>query len=267
VVRKRTFSDRCWVKVSKYKVSNHCYISLLLPSPNILSIDAVPSRASYRDHNKCVPSLGDVSVAIKNINLPRATSVSAAAYPSTSNCASPAHARRQLEFSELVIQSLIQLRDILHGRDCLLHRKEMLTPSYHPKRFHFGVRTLTLPHPVASFFPRHSHPLIRSLSPARLAGWDQSIVGRSRRVKAKRSLGLGPPITPIATDRIPGDSDDERATTPRDRIAKSTAAPGAELGRVHHTPRRRTWTFRLPVRTWRHESASWFCLCSRMLAG
>jgi hypothetical protein len=79
----------------------------------------------------------------------------------------------------------MQLRDILHRRDCLLHPKEMLTPSYHPKRFHFGVRTLTLPLPAASFFPRHSHPLIRSLSLAGLAGWDQSIVGKSTRVKTK----------------------------------------------------------------------------------
>jgi hypothetical protein len=72
----------------------------------------------------------------------------------------------------------MQLRDILHGRDCLLHPKEMLTPSYHPKRFHFGVPTLTLPLPVASFFPRHSHPLIRSLSLAWLTGWDPSGNGK-----------------------------------------------------------------------------------------
>jgi hypothetical protein len=44
---------------------------------------------SYRDHNKCVPSLGDVSLAIDNINLPSATSVSAAAYLSTSKVLLP----------------------------------------------------------------------------------------------------------------------------------------------------------------------------------
>jgi hypothetical protein len=30
-----------WVEVSKYMVSKHSYISLLLPSPTILSIDTV----------------------------------------------------------------------------------------------------------------------------------------------------------------------------------------------------------------------------------
>jgi hypothetical protein len=50
---------------------------------------------------------------------------------------------------------------------------------------------------------------------AGLAGWDKSVVGKSTRVKTKRSLGLGPLITPIAFDRIPDDSDDEQATTPR----------------------------------------------------
>jgi hypothetical protein len=68
------------------------YISLLRLSPNIPSIRC---KASYLDHNKCMPSLEDESVAISNFNLPSTTNVSAAAYPSASNCASRAHARRQ----------------------------------------------------------------------------------------------------------------------------------------------------------------------------
>jgi hypothetical protein len=91
----------------------------------------------------------------------------------------------------------MQLPNILHRRDCLLHPKEMLTPSYHPKRIHFGLHTLTLPLPVTSFFPRQSPPNPITFS-GQLASWDQSIVGKSTRIKAKRSLGLGPPITPIA---------------------------------------------------------------------
>src|SRR6267154_1024692 len=49
------------------------------------------------------------------------------------------------------------------------------------------MRTLTLSLAIASFFPRHSHPLILSRSLASLAGWDQSIVGESTRVKANKA--------------------------------------------------------------------------------
>jgi hypothetical protein len=72
------------------------------------------------------------------------------------------------------------------------------------------VRTLTLPLPVASFFPRHPHPLIRSLS---LAGvtWVES---EHRRYvqwpNTIRSLGLGLAITPIALGGVPDDCDDKQ---------------------------------------------------------
>ena len=69
-----------WVEVSKYKVSNHCYISLFPLSPNIPSINAVPMR----DHNKCLSSLDDVSISITDTNPPSASSISTAAYLSAS---------------------------------------------------------------------------------------------------------------------------------------------------------------------------------------
>ena len=116
-------------------------------------------RASYHDHNKRVPSLDDVSLAVNNINLPSATSVSTNSYPCSFNCVSPAHARRHLgawvEFCKLVIQSLIQSCDIVQRHNCLLGPRAMLTPSHHLRRhrqiYRFGVPTLTLPLPVAFF--------------------------------------------------------------------------------------------------------------------
>jgi hypothetical protein len=56
---------------------------------------------------------------------------------------------------------------------------------------------------------------VLSLSLAGLVGRDQSIVGKPTCVKAKRGLGLGPPITCIAFDGTPDDSDDKQATIPR----------------------------------------------------
>ena len=61
------------------------------------------------------------------------------------------------------------LRDILHGCDCLLDPKAML--SAHTFTLHtttatrviYRDSTLTFPLPVASFFPRRSHPLFLSL--------------------------------------------------------------------------------------------------------
>ena len=103
-----------------------------------------------------------------------------------------------------------------------------MIPSTGAAVYSIPKRLFTPPRHCFFFFPRHSQSQIPSLSRARLAGWGQRIVRKSR-PDAKQSLVMHLSITPIAFDRIPDDGDNKQATTPR-RLYYETSRTQRTIG-------------------------------------